>query len=396
MKKKNIFIFLNNKLITLDTILPFLVLLRINNKNTNIFFYVFNKSTYDEIVKNIFLYKIIKSLGELKIFGNSFNANFKVIRKLKIFFHIFRLVIISIIDKSIYIHFKALEYFPFNILFLFNAKKCFYMEPNTWGHSVNLEKSYNIEYERPLNFKKEITFNNYSYLISFSSNSPIVESAKKNNKSIFFLNPTRSDPLWLKTCKKEATSLLSSNLIFKKLENKKNLILYLVGTFDRVSGLSKNSNGEILFRDTIKQIKKLKEVHIIFKPHPAANLNLIKKSLNNLNFNSYDFSYMHTSVLSYFCKFTISNYFSFALADAWFAGSNTIEYTDYDNKMLKLTKDKSIYPEFVDYFIDKKNDIKLINILSNNSLKRNIRNFRYSFKEDSKNQLISKINDLLN
>ena len=69
MKKKNIFIFLNNKLITLDTILPFLVLLRINNKNINIFFYVFNKSTYDEIVKNIFLYKIIKSLGELKIFG---------------------------------------------------------------------------------------------------------------------------------------------------------------------------------------------------------------------------------------------------------------------------------------------------------------------------------------
>ena len=105
---------------------------------------------------------------------------------------------------------------------------------------------------------------------------------------------------------------------------------------------------------------------------------------------------MHTSVLSCFCKFTISNYFSFALADAWFAGSNTIEYTDYDKKMLRLTKCKSIYPEFVDYFKDKKNDIKLINILSNNSLKRNIRNFRYSFKEDSKNQLISKINDLLN
>ena len=60
------------------------------------------------------------------------------------------------------------------------------MEPNTWGYSVNLEKSYNIEYDRPLNFKKEITFNNYSYLISFSLNSPMVERAKKNNKSIFF------------------------------------------------------------------------------------------------------------------------------------------------------------------------------------------------------------------
>ena len=76
-------------------------------------------------------------------------------------------------------------------------------------------------------------------------------------------------------CKNEAASFLSSNFKFKNLENKKNLILYLVGTFDRVSGLSKNSNGEILFIDTIKEIKKLKNVHIIFKPHPAANVNLI-------------------------------------------------------------------------------------------------------------------------
>ena len=40
-------------------------------------------------------------------------------------------------------------------------------------------------------------------------------------------------------CKNEAASFLSSNFKFKNLENKKNLILYLVGTFDRVSGLSK-------------------------------------------------------------------------------------------------------------------------------------------------------------
>ena len=65
------------------------------------------------------------------------------------------------------------------------------MEPNTWGYSVNLEKSYNIEYDRPLNFKKEITFNNYSYLISFSLNSPMVERAKKIIKSIFFFKPDK-------------------------------------------------------------------------------------------------------------------------------------------------------------------------------------------------------------
>ena len=85
MKKKNIYIFLNNKLVTLDTVLPLLVLLRKNNKNINFIFYVFNNSTYNEIVKNIFLYKVIKSLGELRVFGNFFNTSFKVIRILSIF-----------------------------------------------------------------------------------------------------------------------------------------------------------------------------------------------------------------------------------------------------------------------------------------------------------------------
>ena len=55
MKKKNIYIFLNNKLLTLDTILPLVVLLKKNNKNINIVFYVFNISTYNEIIKNIFI-----------------------------------------------------------------------------------------------------------------------------------------------------------------------------------------------------------------------------------------------------------------------------------------------------------------------------------------------------
>ena len=152
------------------------------------------------------------------------------------------------------------------------------MEPNTWGDSSNLEKSYNIEYNRPLNFQKKITINNYNYLVSFSSNSPMVKRAKNKNKSIFFLNPTRSDLSWLKMCKKEATSFLLNNSKFKKLENQKTLILYLVGTFDRVSGLSKQSNGEILFRDTIQQIKKLKKAYIIFKP-PCSKYKFNKSQL---------------------------------------------------------------------------------------------------------------------
>ena len=65
-------------------------------------------------------------------------------------------------------------------------------------------------------FQKRNYFNNYSYLISFFSIHLWLKS-KKKNKSIF-LNPTRSNPLWLKMCKNEAASFLSkiSNLKVRK------------------------------------------------------------------------------------------------------------------------------------------------------------------------------------
>ena len=36
---------------------------------------------------------------------------------------------------------------------------------------------------------------------------------------------------------------------------------------------------------------------------------------------------MHISVLSNFCDFTVSNYMSLAMGDAWLNGTTTIEFT---------------------------------------------------------------------
>ena len=73
---------------------------------------------------------------------------------------------------------------------------------------------------------------------------------------------------------------------------------------------------------------------------------------------------MHTAVLASFCKYTISNYFSFALPDAWFANSITIEITKYDKEILSFTKNNSVGEEFVNYFIDSEDKNKLYEILS--------------------------------
>ena len=98
------------------------------------------------------------------------------------------LLITSIFIKNTYIHFKALELFPFNVLYFTNKKNCFYIDPNPWGYIKNLEKSDDIFFknkrfkdERP---QKEIKYT--KNIITFSKESPFVERMKKKKKRSFF------------------------------------------------------------------------------------------------------------------------------------------------------------------------------------------------------------------
>ena len=69
--KKNIFIFLNNKLLSLDTVIPFVIELKAVNPELNINFFAFNKKTMNTIVSNFFLYGITNELGSLSRFGSA-------------------------------------------------------------------------------------------------------------------------------------------------------------------------------------------------------------------------------------------------------------------------------------------------------------------------------------
>ena len=87
-----------------------------------------------------------------------------------------------------------------------------------------------------------------------------------------------------------------------------------------------------MFKETLKILSKNKNLFIIFRPHAFTNIDDLNNICLNSNFYNYKISNMHTSILSRFCRFTICNYFSFALVDAWMSGSNVIEFTYMKNK----------------------------------------------------------------
>ena len=363
--KKEIIIFLSNKLLSLDTILP--IILNFNKeKKLKVIFYVFNLETFNAIKKNIILYQAISDTGKLMTLGKYTKNTPSGLRKLSILTSLIKLIITAQFYKKIFIHFKALEYYPLRLLFLFNRKNCILMEPNCWGHTKSIDAAYNIDANRNLDALNEPRYTAYTYLATFSDDWAQVNFFNyqlNNKKKIFYLPPTRADKNWIKYCKKISLELKNKNNSIKKIYNNKKSILFLLGPLGKIISLDNKTNGEHLFVKTIKAIKKVPNSFIVIKPHVNSDVQKAKKILKQLNFKSYAISYLHVSVLANYCKFAISNYMSLALIDAWVVGIPCIEYTKYHPMLLKVTHNKSLYPEFIDYFLENKPYSSLTKVL---------------------------------
>lgn len=364
--KKNIFIFLNNELTSLDTIIPFLIELKAVNPQLNINFFAFNKKTMNTIESNFFLYGITNELGNLSRFGSASLDSYPILRRLVVVLSLIKLIMQGLFQKNVYIHFKGLEAFPFNLLYFTNKKNCYLFEANPWGHANALSRAYNINADRPLDYEYHPIMRACSTLVSYSNNWPQLKSAKLAGKNIYYIEPPRSRKEWLDYCKRKSQEYLASQTWLQEIIKTKKMILYLFGTTGPIVTLDNSTNGRELFLKTLEHLKKIENAFIIIKPHPNADLKELAELIKQAEMDNIEISLMHPSVLANYCSFSISNYFSFTLADAWFAGSRTIEYTFYKQALLRATNNQSTYPAYVDSFLQSDEADDLIKTLNSN------------------------------
>ena len=250
--------------------------------------------------------------------------------------------------------------------------------------------AYNIYENKKINYIRAKTMYSYNNIITFSSDWPQLNHAKKYKKNIFYLNPTRSEKNWLDLCKQKSTEFLHKESWLKDACKNKKMILFLFGTFERMSSYKEDIDGMKLLIQTIENFKLVKNAFIIIKPHANANIKKLDNVLRENNLTNFKIINMHVSVLSNYCNYAVCNYMSFALVDAWFRGVTTIEYTSYNSKILKETNNKSLYPEFVDYFLDVTDNKKFLKILNSNEPNK-IRNYKANIKRNDKEKLIMKL-----
>ena len=351
---KYIFIFLSNKLISSDTIVPFINDLK-PKSNTKIVFYVFHMNTYNQLRKNVTINNLINSNGKLVFFG--FYEKYKWIRKFLRIIHILIIMLISIFQKSANIHFGYLEGFPFKLIYLLNKKNTFLFESNCWGYSELTNNIVLLFYKNRLSegLKPLKAYNN---LVCFDKDWPQYKIAQKTKKNIFLIKSTRTTNNWLDECQRQAKILKQENPCWlSQINESKRSIIYIIGSLGKLPIIHKSETGETLFRETIKILIEETDLVILLKPHAITDIKVIRSILDEYASDRVHIIYNHVAILSHFCDYSISNYFSLAIPDAWTSGVKTIEYSHYDEEVMILTKSNTIRPKYVDIFINKDPDL---------------------------------------
>lgn len=349
---KFIFIFLNNKIITCDTILPFVVDLKKYNPKLNIKFYTFNAETLNIINKNINLKNIINEYGRINVIGWVKKDYSKTVRIFLKSIHIFQIILYSIIFRSTNIHFKGLERFPFKLIYLIKKNNTFLFEGNCWGHSLNVFKADDIFYDKKRGIEEK-EYKSYKYLVSFSQDWPQIKFCSRKKKVNYLIASTRLSENWLNECKKHSEFILNDRpkWMNTKFKDKKKII-YVLGSLGKFPTIDKTSTGETLFYDTLSIILQKTNYIILLKPHAITDITRLNLILNKFNTNRIFITYYHIAVISYYCDYALANYFSYALTDAWVNGIKTIEYTKYDKEVLTITNGESLEPKYIDSFIN--------------------------------------------
>lgn len=348
-----IHVFLNDKLISADIIVPLLYEIkeqRGNDVKTKIHFYFasYKGNGLESLRRNIVLFDSMCNLGDYLVYGRK---NFSKFSK---FFHRIWLIkfilkmSISIIFKESYIfHFGAIDNYPLKFFYLLNKKKSYFFSQWPFAYPENLFKVNNHYKARKLNHK---SVSASKYITYTNDNNPDLYRFKNINKINLECNPHRGSS-WYQYLEKNGQKWLDIyNLNFSS--NK--YITYALRHFNREAGLIDPDNDlSDLLSETLRVIDTtISNQTVLLKPHSFTDINHLKEVVKKYKNNKYIIVELHPLILSYISKVFISNFFSILYNDAKIFNTPVIEFSRYSKETLGLTNDGPIYPEYVTHFIN--------------------------------------------
>ncbi len=383
-------VFVTNKIISVDTILPILLEAKQCN-NQRIVVVVSRKKGIQAIENNIVINDTINKIGFKFLFGGRYRNRWykRTIGSIQ-----FLLLFIAGIFRAKFIHFDVVHTIPLKILSFFFSSRIFYSEKDA-------TKNHNATHYNKNKFGKVSSEGDYqlplgSNIISYYERRLYYYFGHKvhENRNVYHLGLTRARDSWVKYIND------SSNYYFNKFHkgvNISNGIIFIVLTFYDLESKTFNEEDRFTqrklrqnFENTVDVLSNIKgDIPVFLKPHSYTDLEYVNSILSE--YSGFHITYLHPSMLIQNSRFVICNYYTTILGDAHNLGVTTIEYTYYANYIRKAIGDGSQQPNFVDWFVyDDKNKFKdVVTMLVDRNFER-----RHSVKDDNLRQRDALLTDL--
>ncbi len=342
-----IVVFVKNKLITLDTVVPILVEMK-DKYNIPSEVVVFDNLAHEAISNNIVLRDAINYVGS-ELFITRGKKN-KILRRLYVSTSFLRLFISFLCGAKI-LHFGLFSSWPFkHIAYLFK-RQVYQLQ------SMSFDFDYSISMSRN---GKPFVYPIGENIVIFGKKSGMdYYRSVLNKKKVFYFGETRTRPHWVKYIRNKSDYYF--NLYCKNIDFSRGAIVFILGA------ISSLEYKHILFKSTIKVLlEKSGGIPILLKPHAFTEIEVVQNAIHG--HENIHITYLHPSILSTRAIVFIGNSFSNTMADAHSFGVSTIEYSNesassnFDESL--ISSSRSIEPKYVDYFINNDEE-KFSNILEN-------------------------------
>lgn len=348
-------VFLSNKLITCDVIVPIMLEVRVACGSRRIAFYCFEKRTYDAIRSNVVLNDAIASMGTLAFMGRSQKGRLSwLIHRIRMAVAFLPLAARAVAGGVVFVHFKALSEWPLRVLFFLNRRRTFLFEPSVAAYSKLADEVVaNMFRQRRRKTIKPAA----GKIVAFDPAWPVLADDRLQGVPRFMLSSPHRRKAWLDFIDRRIEGYLQADFAAAGVAESEDIVVFILSLIDPEARgadfMKANIRLSELLAETLDILsEEAPDLAIFVKPHVITDMDYLAEVVAARPDARIVVTHLHPCALAMRAKFFVANYYSTTFASAQVLNGITVEYTDYADEILEATGGGSMRPDFVDHFIN--------------------------------------------
>ena len=348
-KVRRIVVFLGNKLVSCDAIVPVMMELCRRTDAGPVRFISLDAASYDAIRENVVLRDGIAAIGTLELLGRRRKTVWTwFTHRLRIGATSLALLVLTLRGRVVFLHFKALNHWPLRALHVVNRSATILCESTAAGYNAVEQRIARLNPNRSAANSRLAA----GAMLYFHETWEPLAFARRHERPMARL----PDPYRLTAWRDYVDAREVGDFESAGLPRDRLAIVYLLGWFGTLEFLEGNNAARELFDETLSiLVEEGNGCPIVIKPHVISDMDVVESCIAELaevGRNRVVMTKLHPSVLARRSAFFVANYYSTAMLPAASAGIPTIEFSRYNTETLTITKGQSMRPDIVSDFIN--------------------------------------------